>query len=69
MATNEVEINVILEGAQEATKELKGLGQAGKSVAESMRTTNEKLGEGFTSVTEGVDDLVNSIGGLSEDAK
>ncbi len=66
MATNEVEINVILEGAQEATKELKGLGQAGKSVAESMRTTNEKLGEGFTSVTEGVDDVVNSIGGLSQ---
>jgi hypothetical protein len=41
MATNEVEIEVVLEGAQQATKELKNIGKAGKSVAESMRTTNE----------------------------
>ncbi len=66
MATNEVEIEVVLEGAQQATKELKGIGQAGRSVAESMRTTNEKLGEGFTSVTEGVDSVVESIGGFSK---
>ena len=66
MATNEVEIEVVLEGAQQATKELKGLGQAGRSVAESMRTTNEKLGEGFTSVADGVESVVESIGGLSK---
>ena len=65
MATNEVEIEVILEGAAKATKELKGIGQAGRSVAESMRTTNEKLGEGFTSVTDGVDSVVESIGGFN----
>ena len=65
MATNEVEIEVVLEGAQQATKELKGIGQAGRSVAESMRTTNEKLGEGFTSVTDGVDSVVESIGGFN----
>tara|TARA_Y100001973_G_scaffold3328_2_gene4981 strand:- start:6164 stop:8155 length:1992 start_codon:yes stop_codon:yes gene_type:complete len=65
MATNEVEIEVVLEGAQKAAKELKGLGEAGRSVAESMRTTNEKLGEGFTSVTNGVDSLVESMEGLS----
>ena len=65
MATNEVEIEVVLEGARQATKELKGLGEAGRSVAESMRTTNEKLGEGFTSVTNGVDSLVESMEGLS----
>ena len=66
MATNEVEIEVVLEGAQQATKELKGLGQAGKSVAESMRTTNEKLGEGFTSVADGVESVVESVGGFSK---
>jgi hypothetical protein len=66
MATNEVEIEVVLEGAQQATKELKNIGQAGKSVAESMRTTNEKLGEGFTSVADGVESVVESVGGFSK---
>ena len=66
MAENQVEIEVVLEGAQEVTKELKGLGSAGQSVAEAMRTSNEHLGESFTSLTDGVDTVVESIGGLKQ---
>jgi len=64
MAENQIEIEVVLEGTQKVTKELKGVGNAGKSVAEAMRTTNEHLGESFTSLTDGVDTVVESIGGL-----
>ena len=58
MAENQIEIEVVLEGTQKVTKELKGVGNAGKSVAEAMRTTNEHLGESFTSLTDGVDTVV-----------
>ena len=64
MAENQIEIEVVLEGTQKVTKELKGLGSAGKSVADAMRTTNEHLGESFTSLTDGVDTVAESIGGL-----
>ena len=59
-----IEIDVELTGTKDIKESFGSIGQAGKSLAENMGATNEKLGEGLDSIGESVFGLVDSFGEL-----
>ena len=61
-----IEIDVELQGTQGIKEGLTSIGEAGKSLAHGMGSTNEKLGEGLDSLGESVFGLVDSFAGLKE---
>lgn len=61
-----IEIDVQLQGTQDIKEGLTSIGEAGKSLAHGMGSTNEKLGEGLDSLGESVFGLVDSFAGLKE---
>jgi hypothetical protein len=65
MATNEVEIELVLTGAEEAVDGFKEIGETSKKMAERFAKDNEKLGEGLGNITTNVKDIASSVRGLS----
>lgn len=65
MATNEVEIELVLTGAEEAVDGFKEIGETSKAMADRFVKDNEKLGEGLGDLTGNVQDIVGSVKGLS----
>ena len=61
-----IEIDVELTGTQDIKSGLTSIGEAGKSLAVGMGSTNDKLGEGLDSLGESVFGLVDSFAGLKE---
>ena len=59
--SNQVEVEVVLEGAEEAKKGLDGIGETAGKMAEKFTSENEKLGEGLGSLTGDVTELVGSV--------
>ena len=64
MANPKVEIEVELSGAKEVESDLSGVGEATASVANAMGSTNEKLGEGLSGISDSVGVLKEGFGGL-----
>ena len=64
MATNEVEIELVLTGAEEAVDGFKEIGETSKKMADRFAKDNEKLGEGLGSIGESVFGLVDAFGDL-----
>ena len=62
--SNQVEIDVVLSGAEEAKRGLGGIGETAGAMADKFQTENEKLGEGLGNITGNVDDLMGSVGEL-----
>ena len=62
---NQVEVEVVLSGAEQAKKGLDGIGETAGKMADKFATSNEKLGEGLSSITGNVTDLVGSVKDLS----
>jgi hypothetical protein len=65
MATNEVEIELVLTGAEEAVDGFKEIGETSKKMADRFAKDNEKLGEGLGNITTNVKDIASSVRGLS----
>lgn len=59
-----VEIDVELKGTQDIKDGFKSISQAGKSLAQSVGSTNEKLAEGLGEVGESVFSFADSLGEL-----
>ncbi len=58
---NQVEIDVVLTGAEEASRGLSGIGETAGKMADRFVDENSKLGEGLTEITGGVEELVGSV--------
>jgi hypothetical protein len=58
---NQVEIDVVLTGAEEASRGLKGVGETAGKMADRFNDENSKLGEGLSSLTGNVEELVGSV--------
>jgi len=58
---NQVEIDVVLTGAEEASRGLSGIGETAGKMADRFNDENSKLGEGLTEITGGVEELVGSV--------
>lgn len=65
MATNEVEIELVLTGAEKAVDGFKEIGETSKKMADRFAKDNEKLGEGLGNITDNVKDIASSVRGLS----
>jgi len=65
MATNEVEIELVLTGAEKAVDGFKEIGETSKKMADRFAKDNEKLGEGLGNITTNVKDIASSVRGLS----
>lgn len=61
MAENQVELEVVLTGAEEASRGLSGIGETAGKMAERFSDENSKLGEGLSSITGNVEELVGSV--------
>ena len=59
--SNQVEIDVILTGAEEASRGLKGIGETAGQMAERFTDENSKLGEGLGEIAGSVEGLVGSF--------
>lgn len=64
MATNKVEIELELSGAEEAVAGLEGIGETSKAMAERFEKDNSHLGEGLGDLTGNISDAVDSVKGL-----
>ena len=64
MATNKVEIELELSGADEAIEGLEGIGETSKAMAERFEKDNSHLGEGLGDLTGNITDAVDSVKGL-----
>lgn len=64
MATNKVEIELELSGADEAIEGLEGIGETSKAMAERFQKDNSHLGEGLGDLTGNITDAVDSVKGL-----
>lgn len=64
MATNSVEIELELSGADEAIEGLEGIGETSKAMAERFQKDNSHLGEGLGDLTGNITDAVDSVKGL-----
>ena len=64
MATNKVEIELELSGAEEAIEGLEGIGETSKAMAERFEKDNSHLGEGLGDLTGNITDAVDSVKGL-----
>ena len=60
--SNQVEVEVVLSGAEEAQRGLSGIGETAGAMAERFDTENSHLGEGLSSLTDNVGELVGSVG-------
>jgi uncharacterized protein YsxB (DUF464 family) len=58
---NQVEIDVVLTGAEEASRGLNGVGETAGKMADRFNDENSKLGEGLSSLTGNVEELVGSV--------
>jgi hypothetical protein len=65
MATNEVEIELKLTGAEEAVEGFQEIGETSKAMAERFTNDNDKLGEGLGDLTGNVQGVIGSVKGLS----
>jgi hypothetical protein len=65
MATNEVEIELKLTGAEEAVEGFQEIGETSKAMAERFVNDNDKLGEGLGDLTGNVQGVIGSVKGLS----
>jgi len=59
--SNQVEVEVVLSGAEQAKKGLQGIGETAGKMADKFTSENEKLGEGLGSLTGNVTELVGSV--------
>ena len=59
--SNQVEIDVVLTGAEEASRGLKGIGETAGQMAERFTDENSKLGEGLGEIAGSVEELVGSF--------
>ena len=64
MATNKVEIELELSGAEEAIQSLEGIGETSKAMAERFEKDNSHLGEGLGDLTGNITDAIDSVKGL-----
>jgi len=64
MATNEVFIELVLEGAEKAIDGLSEIGETTKLMAQKFDKENSKLGEGLSSLTGNVKGVITSVKGL-----
>lgn len=64
MATNEVEIELKLTGAEEAVEGFQEIGETSKAMAERFVNDNDKLGEGLGDLTGNVQGVIGSVKGL-----
>lgn len=64
MATNKVEIELELSGAEEAVKSLEGIGETSKAMAERFEKDNSHLGEGLGDLTGNITEAIDSVKGL-----
>ena len=64
MATNKVEIELELSGAEEAVQSLEGIGETSKAMAERFEKDNSHLGEGLGDLTGNITDAIDSVKGL-----
>jgi uncharacterized protein YmfQ (DUF2313 family) len=62
MATSTLDIEVELKGARDVKADLKKVGEAAGGVAQKFDSSNSKLGEGITSLTDNVSDLGEAFG-------
>ena len=67
--SNQVEVEVVLTGADEAKKGLSGIGETAGAMAERFSDENSKLGEGLSSLTDNVGELVGTMGELGTATK
>jgi hypothetical protein len=67
--SNQVEVEVVLSGAEQAQKGLSGIGETAGKMAERFDSENSKLGEGLSSLTDNVGELVGSMGELGAATK
>jgi hypothetical protein len=66
MANNQVEIDVVLTGAEEVTEAFDSIGETSAAMAERFSKDNSKLGEGLGSLTGNVQEMVGSVKGLGQ---
>ena len=59
--SNQVEVEVVLSGAEEAKKGLGEIGETAGKFAEKFNTENDKLGEGLSSLTDSVGGAIDSV--------
>ena len=69
MTTNTVDIEVRLDGAQEAKKGLTGIGETAASMADRFDKSNSHLGEGLGSLVGNVEDASGAFKDLSSTVK
>ena len=69
MITNTVDIEVRLDGAQEAKKGLTGIGETAASMADRFDKSNSHLGEGLGSLVGNVEDASGAFKDLSSTVK
>ena len=58
---NQVEIDVVLTGAEEASRGLSGIGETAGKMADRFNDENSKLGEGLNDLTGNVGELIGSV--------
>ena len=63
-ASNTVDIEVNLKGAEAAKKGLNSIGESAGQIAQKFDQTNSHLGEGLSSLTGNVEEMVGSFGEL-----
>ena len=69
MASNEVEIDVVLTGAEDVTEAFDAIGETSSAMAERFSKDNSKLGEGLGDLTGNVQEMVGSVKGLGQSFK
>jgi len=66
MAENQVEIDIVLTGAEDAVEGFESIGETSKAMAERFEKDNSKLGEGLGDLTGNVQEMVGSVKGLGQ---
>ena len=69
MASNEVEIDVVLTGAEDVTEAFDAIGETSSAMAERFSKDNSKLGEGLGDLTGNVQEMLGSVKGLGQSFK
>ena len=58
---NEIDIDIVLTGAEEASRGLKGVGETAGKMAKRFNDENSKLGEGLGNLTDSVGETIGSV--------
>lgn len=66
MANNQVEIDVVLTGAEEVTEAFDSIGETSAAMADRFSKDNSKLGEGLGDLTGNVQEMLGSVKGLGQ---